>query len=123
MAEYIPAKEPGQDFTMTASATVTGGQLVRVSGSGTVAPTSAATADWLGVAGFDVASGAKVTVYTGGVQQLTASGSITAGANVEAAAAGAVASHTNGTNDVNIVGLALTSATNGNPVQVQLVRG
>jgi hypothetical protein len=71
----------------------------------------------------DAASGVKVTVFTGGVQLLTASGSITAGANVEAAASGQVASHTNGTNDVNIVGLALTSATNGNKVQVQLVRG
>jgi predicted RecA/RadA family phage recombinase len=123
MAEYLPAKEPGRDFTMTASATITGGQLLLVSGSGTVAPTSAATASWLGVAENDAASGALVTVFTGGVQLLTASGSITAGANVEAAASGQVASHTNGTNDVNIVGLALTSATNGNKVQVQLVRG
>lgn len=124
MAEYIPAKEPGADFTMTTSAAVTAGQLVRVSGSGTVAATSAASADWLGVAGQDASgSGFKITVYTGGVQLLTASGSITAGANVEGAASGQVASHTNGTNDANIVGLALTSATNGNPVQVQLLRG
>jgi hypothetical protein len=123
MAEYIPAKEPGRDFTMTTSAAVTAGQLVRVSGSGTVAPTSAASADWLGVAGQDAGSGVKVTVFTGGVQLLTASGSITAGANVEGAASGQVASHTNGTADANIVGLALTSATNGNPVQVQLIRG
>ncbi len=123
MAEYIPAKEPGRDITMTASATIVGGQLVRISGSGTVAPTTAASADWFGVAGNDAANGAKVTVYSGGVQYITASGSITAGSNVEGAASGQVASHTNGTNDVNIVGLALSSATNGNPVLVQLVRG
>lgn len=123
MAEYLPLKSPGQDFTMTASAAIVGGQLVRVSGSGTVAPTSAASADWLGVASNDAPSGAIVTVFTGGVQRLTASGSVTAGANVEGAAAGAVAAHTNGTNDANTVGIALTSATNGNPVNVQLLRG
>jgi len=123
MAEYLPLKAPGQSLTMTASAAITGGQLVRVSGSGTVAPTSAASADWLGVAAADAASGAVVTVFSGGVQRCTASGSITAGANVEGAAAGAVASHTNGTADANIVGLALTSATNGNPVNVQFLRG
>jgi predicted RecA/RadA family phage recombinase len=42
MAEYLPLKAPGQSISMTASAAITGGQLVRVSGSGTVAPTSAA---------------------------------------------------------------------------------
>ncbi len=123
MAEYLPLKSPGQDFTMTASAAVTGGQLVRVSGSNTVAPTTAAAADWLGVASNDAAVGALVTVFTGGVQRLTASGAVTAGANVEGAAAGAVAAHTNGTADANIVGLALTTATAGNPVNVQLARG
>ena len=123
MAEYLPLKAPGQSLTMTASAAITGGQLVRVSGSGTVAPASAASADWLGVAAADAASGASVTVFSGGVQRCTASGAITAGANVEGAAAGAVASHTNGTADANIVGLALTSATNGNPVNVQFLRG
>lgn len=124
MAEYLPLKSPGQDFTMTASAAITGGQLVRVSGPGTIAPTSAASADWLGVAATDAAAaGVLLTVYTGGVQRLTASGSIAAGQNVEAAAAGTVAAHTNGTNDANIVGIALTSATPGNPVNVQLSRG
>jgi hypothetical protein len=123
MAEYLPDKEPGQDITMTASAGITAGQLVRVSGSGTVAPTSAASADWLGVAGSDTASGAKLTVYTGGVQILVASGTIAAGANVEGAASGQAASHTNGTADYNIVGLALTAATVGNPVSVQMIRG
>jgi predicted RecA/RadA family phage recombinase len=123
MAEYLPDKEPGQDITMTASAAITGGQLVRVSGSGTVAPTTAASADWLGVAANDAASGAKLTIYTGGVQLPVASGTIAAGANVEGAASGQVASHTNGTNDFNIVGIALTAATVGNPVSVQMLRG
>lgn len=121
MAEYLPLKSPGQDFTMTASAAIVGGQLVRVSGSGTVAPTSAASADWLGVAANDAASGALVTVFTGGVQRLTASGSVAAGAAVEGAASGAVA--TNSTFGANTVGIALSAATTGNPVNVQLLRG
>jgi len=122
MAEYLPLFKPGQAITRPTSAAVTGGQLVIVSGSGTVAPSSAATHLWLGVAAFDAASGTNVTVFAGGTHRLTASGGITAGQLVEAAAAGTVAAHTNGTNDFNVVGLALTTATNGNPVEVQILR-
>lgn len=45
MADYLPLFKPGQDITSTTSAAVTGGQLLVVSGSGTVAPTSGATGD------------------------------------------------------------------------------
>lgn len=122
MAEYLPLYKPGQAVTSQASATVTGGQLLIVSGSGTVAPSSAATHSWVGVAAFDAASGAKVTYFGGGIQRLTATGSITAGNTVEAATAGTVAAHTNGTNDVNIIGVALTTVTTGNVVEVAFVR-
>jgi predicted RecA/RadA family phage recombinase len=123
MAEYLPDKEPGQDITMTASAAITGGQLVRVSGSGTVAPTTAASADWLGVAANDAASGALLTMFTGGVQRLTASGSISAGANVEGAASGQVASHTNGTNDFEHRRPRADRGDQRQPRPVQLLRG
>lgn len=123
MADYLPLYQPGQCITRTASAAITGGQLVVVSGSGTVAPSSAATHSWVGVACFDAANGDNVTICAGSqVHRLTASGGITAGQLVEAAAAGAVAAHTNGTNDFNVVGLALTTATNGNAVEVQILR-
>lgn len=122
MAEYLPLHTPGKAFTRQASAAITGGQLVVVSGSGTVAPASAATHSWLGVAGFDAANGDQVTVFTEGVQRLVASGAITAGATVEAAAGGKVATHTNGTNDINVVGLALTTAADGALVEVSLLR-
>lgn len=122
MAEYVPLHIPGKAITRQASAAITGGQLVRVSGSGTVAPTSAASADWLGVAANDCASGDQVSIYLEGVQRLVASGAITAGATVEGAAAGAVAAHTNGTNDINVVGLALTTVANGAIVEVSLLR-
>lgn len=122
MAEYQPLHNPGKAFTRQTSGVVTAGQLLIVSGSGTVAASSAASASWLGVAGFDAASGANVTVFSEGIQRLVASGSITAGALVEAAAAGAVASHTNGTNDYNVVGVALTTVTTGQLVEVSLLR-
>lgn len=122
MAEYTPRYMPGAAQTWTASATIAAGNLLIVSGSGTVAPSSAAAATFIGVAGNDAASGAQVTVYTGGIQKLVASGTVTAGNTVEPAAAGAVATHTNGTNDGNIVGLAVTTATNGNVAYVQMER-
>lgn len=122
MAEYLPLYKPGREITRAASATITGGQLVIVSGSGTVAPGSAATHLWVGVAGQDAASGDNVTVYSGGVQRIVATGTVTAGQLVEAATGGTVATHTNGTNDFNVVGLALNTATAGQLVEVQMDR-
>jgi hypothetical protein len=122
MADYQPLHNPGKAFTRTTSGAVTGGQLLVVSGSGTVAVAGAAAAAWLGVAGFDAPSGGLVTVFCEGVQRLIASGSITAGALVESAASGAVATHTNGTNDYLVVGIALNTVTNGQTVEVSLLR-
>ena len=122
MAEYLPLHSDGDAITRSASASITAGQLVRVSGSGTVAPVSAASSDWLGVAAFDAASGDNVTIFCSGVQRLVATGTVTQGNTVEGATNGTVAAHTNGTNDVNIVGLALTTATAGNLVEVKLTR-
>ena len=122
MAEYLPLHTPGKAFTRPASAAITGGQLVIISGSGTVAPSSAATHLWLGVAAFDVASGDDVTVFCEGVQRIVASGAITAGQLVEPATAGKVAAHTNGTNDFNVVGVALTTVADGALVEVSMLR-
>lgn len=115
MADYTPIRKPGADLPILTSAAVTGGQLVAVSGNQTVAPTSAATGAWLGVAAFDAASGAKVTVHAGGVHELAASGAIAAGANVVGAADGAVATVGAGTIDT-VVGVALGAAANGKVV-------
>ncbi len=119
MSDYVPLFLPGQAITKTTSAAVTGGLPVYVSGSGTVANSAAAANLIVGVAAFDVASGEKVTFFSRGtVHRLTASGTVTAGDVVEAAAAGAVATHTQGTNDVRVFGIALTTATTGNPVEI-----
>jgi hypothetical protein len=121
MAEYLPVNTPGQALVSSASASITGGQLLAVSGSGTVAPAGAATQAWVGVAAFDVASGDLVTVYAGGVQELTASGAITAGAAVVSGAAGTVASSATPAAATQ-VGVALTTAADGAKVRVKLAR-
>jgi hypothetical protein len=122
MADYVPLYLPGNAVNSTTSAAVTGGQVVYVTGSGTVGPTGAAANIPVGVAANDAASGAGVGYYSRGtVHRLTASGTVTAGDVVEAAAAGAVATHTVGTNDSRGWAIALTTATTGNPVEVMEV--
>lgn len=123
MAEYLPLLKPGQAATSTASASISAGQLVSVSGSGTVAPSAAGDAAWLGVAAFDAASGASLTLFCGGRQRIVAgAGGVTAGQLVHAGASGTVVAHTNGTNDYEVVGVALTTATATNLAEVQMVR-
>lgn len=130
MADYLPVYKPGRDITSTTSGAVTGGQLLAVSGNGTVATAGASSSSWIGVAAFDAASGARVTIHVGGVQRLTASGSITAGDQVVCAASGQVstlaAAGTATAGDINnaraVVGIALTTATNGNTVDVAMAR-
>lgn len=121
MAEYLPIFKPGEVITSTASATITGGQLVAVSGSGTVGVAGAASTAVVGVAGYDAVSTDKLTVYTGGVQNCTASGAVTAGDPVIAGAAGTVV--TSATPPAGQqVGIALTTAANAAKVRVQFVR-
>lgn len=112
MADYLPLYLPGKAVTVTASAAIVGGKAIKVSGDGTVSTAAAAADLIIGVAGTDAAaSGDKIVGFLRGtVHRLTAAGAITAGQVVEAAAAGAVATHTQGTNDVRVFGVALTTA-------------
>lgn len=115
MADYVPLFLPGQAVTgYTASATITGGRGVYVSGDGTVANVATAANIPVGVASQDFASGDKVGYFgRGTVHRLVASGTVTAGDIVESAAAGAFATHTVGTNDARGFAIALTTATTG----------
>ena len=114
MGAYIPAFFPGDTLTLTTSAAVTAGQLVAVSGSNTIAATSAATAAWLGVAAQDdLVGGNQIAVYTEGIHILAASGSISAGDAVVSAAAGAVATIASDTTYDQVVGVAINAAANG----------
>lgn len=121
MAEYLPVYKPGQALTLKASGSITGGRLVAVSGSGTVATAGADSTAWVGVAAFDAATNDSVTIYCGGVQECVASGAITAGDVVEAAASGAVATAASVTAST-YVGVALTTAADGAKVRVQFAR-
>lgn len=108
----LPA-EFGEDLELNqkqlkASADVKKGQVVEVSGDMTVAPTSAASKKVLGVAMFDAKSGDPVAVECEGLFKMKASAAITAGAQVESAAGGAVA--TAGATVTKVIGLALNTA-------------
>lgn len=130
MPSYVPLFNPGQAITSQASAAITGGQLLAVSGSGTVAPAGANAVNWVGVATQDASNGDKVGVVSGGVQRLTASGAVTAGDVVVAAAAGQVSTlaavttptAADVTNTRAIVGIALTTAANGALVEIKMER-
>ncbi|MFE3196257.1 capsid cement protein [Nocardia sp. NPDC059240] len=121
MPEYAAIFKPAEAFSRITSAAVTGGQLVIVSGNDTIAPSSAASSAWLGVAANDAAFGDVVTVLTGGVHELAASGAIAAGARVLPAAGGAVADIGSGTDYSQVVGIALAAASGGK-VRVKLAR-
>lgn len=119
MGDYTPIHEPGALITSQASAAITAGQVLVVTGVGTVGPAGAAAPAIVGVAAHDAASGAKVTFYARGkVHQLIASGTVTAADIVHSGAAGTCATHTVGTNDAQAFGVALTTATTGLPVEV-----
>jgi hypothetical protein len=114
MAAYYPIFMGPPPHTAVASATITGGQVIEVSATGTVGPAAAASAAVVGVAGFDVTANQEVVVFRGGIQELVANGTVTAGQQVETAAAGQVRTLAAG----RAVGVAMTTATNGNKVQV-----
>lgn len=115
MADYLPKFKPGGTVTATASADVTGGQLLEISGNYQVRPAGAASTKVFGVAGQDTANGSSVTVHRGGVQRLVASGAIAAGDSVQAAAGGKVA-----TGDTAPIGVAIKGGADGESVDVAM---
>ncbi len=123
MADYLPLFTPGQAYTaLVATTAVVGGRLVEVNGVSTVVPAGAASVKVCGVAAFDAAVGERVTLFSGGIQRLTASAAVTAGDNVAAAAAGKIAAIGAGTFG-QLVGVALTSAAaDGDLVEVLMSR-
>ena len=110
MADYLPKYTIGAAVTFTASTTIIGGRLVAVAGHHLVAPAASDSASVVGVAAFDVVVGDPVTVYMrpSGVQRLTASGPIAAGAKVAADASGKVQTIAG---LLNPIGVALETAT------------
>ena len=114
--DYVPLFLPGCSVTCVAGAAITAGQVVSVTGgtltpgtpplftpvvttgtpnsatvSPTVAPTTGATAEQVGVASNTVPSGGTVAVWFDGVHTLATASTIAAGDPVTAAASGGVA--------------------------------
>lgn len=110
MAEYVPVHTPGNAITLRASAAVKAGEIVEVSGAGTVAPAAAGSVKWVGVAVFDAAVNDEVTIHSGGTQEVVASAAIAAGALVSTAAGGEVATAGATPAAGAVVGVALTAA-------------
>lgn len=118
MPNYLPKVDSGSTLTRTASADVVGSRLVAVSGSKTVAHSTADSAAVLGVAMSDAKSGEPVAVSLGGVQRPVASGAITAGAKVYSNATGLATA----TGTTNPIGIALETVADGAQVEVQMNR-
>lgn len=81
MTDYSPVALPGQTFTFTTGGVVAGGDLVEVTGNNTVSKIATlASAKFIGVAGNDAASGAKVTVTLAHpIHESIADGTVAAG--------------------------------------------
>lgn len=123
MADYIPVFKPGEDLTMTAGGAIVGGRLVVLSAANTVVEASAASDKWLGVATMDAASGTKVGVTSGGVQEVTVNAAVAVGDVLIPAASGRVTPIAAGTNYAQVVGIALTAqGTAGQTCRVRFVR-
>lgn len=120
MADYLPHTKPGLAVTRKASAPIVGGQIVAITGSGTVGPAGAGSTSWIGVAAFDAATNDNVTIYRGGEGYITASGAVAAGDSLATAANGQVATGT--PTGSAFVGVASTSAASGAKVLVSFVR-
>lgn len=117
MSDYVPVAEGGP-YSYTTTAAVTGGQIVESTGDGTCAPAGETSQKVLGVAAFDAASGAKVTVFAIDKYHETtvsAVGTITAGDPVKAGAAGTLEKYIVGTDPVPaFLGVCAVGATAGN---------
>lgn len=118
MSDYNPVYTGGcKPFTLTASAAITGGQVLFASGVNTVAPTAGANGAYVGVAAMDAASGTRVTVWpvTGCIHETVTPAGVTAGAALTSSTAGGVDSGTLATVAAagTLMGTALSTATSG----------
>lgn len=112
MADYTPIFKPGAEVTLTASAAITAGQALVVTGQQTVGPSAGASAKYAGIAATDAASGTKVVVLGPAVHELTAAATVGDGDLITTAASGGVATFVPGeTPDYStVIGIALADA-------------
>lgn len=122
MADYTPVYVSGNNpLTLTASATITGGQILENTGASTVGPAGAASTKVTGVAAHDAASGSRVTVWplANVLHEITSTGTIAAGDGIAAGAAGVAATVAVATGAAagTLLGIAQTAATGGTKVR------
>lgn len=121
MGDYSPVYQGTPPFPATASAAVVGGQLVEATTTGAVGPAGANSLKVVGVAAFDAATGARVTVHPipGNIHETVTPGGSAVGDTIAAAAAGAVATAVAGTAAAAgyDLGIATTTASAGNKVR------
>ena len=129
MADYTPIFFPGEVIPLTASGGVAGGDLVVVSGSGTIAKAGAlAATTYVGVAAQDAGANTRVSVFSRGiVHESIADGTVTAGdqvtttntANRQVKTAPAVTTPTPAdvTTSRAVIGVALITAADGQKVR------
>lgn len=110
MADYTPIFKPGAEVTLTASATITAGDALVVSGQQTVAPSGAASAAFAGIAATDAASGERVVVIGPAVHELNSTGTVNDGDLITTAANGDVAALGVSTDYHTVIGIALADA-------------
>ncbi len=116
MSDFTPIITPAYQWTSAASAAVTGGQYVEVTGDNTVGPAAAGSQKVVGQAAHDAAAGASLTVHSPGriVTEAVAAAIVTAGQPLKTAANGQVTPLVVGTdNDILRVGIALAGAAAG----------
>jgi predicted RecA/RadA family phage recombinase len=89
VGNVVEYQYPADKLTYTADGAITGGQLVELTGDRTVQAASADSLAVVGVAQYDAADGDPVGIASKGVYGLTASGAISAGDLIVAAASGA----------------------------------
>lgn len=109
MSDYTPVNEADR-ITLTASAAITGGQLLVVSGVNTVAPAGAA-GSVIGVAGYDAASGQRVTVLEKDmIHETVSTAGVTAGDTLISGTGGTVETAGETPPAITVIGVALTTA-------------
>lgn len=91
MTDYTPIFKPGTEITFTASADITAGQTLVVTGAQTVGPAGGVSAAYAGVAAADAKSGEKVVAIGPAAHELISTGTVNAGDLVTTTAAGKVA--------------------------------
>ena len=102
MGDYNPLA-PACALGWIASAAITGGQLVAITGNGTVGPAAETSQSVLGIAAFDAISGSNVTILDLDdyhESTISAVGAIAAGNPIKAGAAGTVEEYVVGTDAV-----------------------